>query len=182
AHGRAGQCGRWCGRWCGLAPRRRPAQPRPFTTADCSTIVVGVMAPRKPRAWSADEVGVPMRRPVRWWRRDRPRPVAGAGRHTAGEVAAIAVTVAVLAALVVLKVVTRPVWRASARTGMAACVTGRGPGGSADRLHLMGHLAGCVARPEPARTDYVELAVVALLVGLLVAEVRLLGRDVHRRR
>jgi hypothetical protein len=48
-------------------------------------------------------------------------------------------------------------------------------GGSLDRT---GHLARCAARPEPVRTDYLELAAAGLLVALLAGEVRLL---VHRR-
>jgi hypothetical protein len=93
-------------------------------------------------------------------------------------VAAIVVTVMVLAMLVGLKVATRPAWRASARAGLTSCMRGHWSARSAGRLHGAGHLARCAARLEPARTDYLELATVGLLVTLLAGEVGpLLTRD-----
>jgi hypothetical protein len=92
-------------------------------------------------------------------------------------VAAIVVTVMVLAMLVGLKVATRPAWRASARVGLTSCMRGHWSAGSAGRLHQAGHLARCAARLEPVRADYLELATVGLLVALLAGEVGLLTRD-----
>src|SRR4051812_44603289 len=111
-----------------------------------------------------------MRQTVRWPWLERRVDAAGPGhvRRTAAEVTAVGVTCLVLAVLAVLKVVIRPVWRASARRGLTGCMTGPGSGRSTDRFHLMGHLAGCLARLEPVRSDYLELATAALLVALLV--------------
>lgn len=90
--------------------------------------------------------------------------------------AAIALTAAAMLGLVVLKAVIRPAWRASARTRLGTCVPEPG-GRPAERLRAMGHLASCAGRVEPLRTDYLEWTVAAMLVVLLVVELRLILRD-----
>lgn len=94
-------------------------------------------------------------------------------------VVAAAMAATVLLGLVILKAVTHPAWRASARGGMLACLGGddRRLDRSTDRLHLVQRMGCVVARLEPIRTDYVELAIALLLVAFLVGELRLLARD-----
>src|SRR6266545_995420 len=120
-------------------------------------------------------------------RRGRSRRVAPIGparwsRRLLAHATGVAVTSVVLAGLVVLKVATRPAWRNSARASVIDCLSGDWPAGPHDRLHLIGRLAGCLARLEPASTEYLELATALLLVTLLVTEIRLLVHDRHAAR
>jgi hypothetical protein len=95
---------------------------------------------------------------------------ARAGSRLVAERAALAVTAVILVGLVVLKALTRPAWRASARTRLGGCVPEQVGAHPPERLHLLGRLATCAGRVEPIRTDYLELSAGAVLLVLLVVE------------
>jgi hypothetical protein len=116
-------------------------------------------------------------------KRDELRPVRPTAIITAAprivqrpavRIAAAVLATIVLLGLVILKAVTHPAWRASARSGAVGCLGGDDV---PDRLHQVQRLGCVVARLEPIRADYVELAVALLLIVVLAGELRLLARD-----